>query len=252
MSRMKKKPAVQRRRFPRALIFIILIAAALSAIIIIASVNSRQNSQPAAEMGTNPEECMRGQETLKRLVQSHPDPRIRIGMDSLVANGVIYLNFQSLFTLGDEGIATFCIINIASVGYAPTFNIHLSQLLDPAVPDQFKQLVILHEYAHFLQYQKGIVPEERFYYGSAPEQLTERELCELFEVECQAYLAESKCACEQGWSYQFDICEAYRTGSLMGMRQRLAERYSMLPEFKPFRSLLFRLAADTTNMLPAL
>ncbi len=260
---MKKHPYKKvRKKMPMPL-FLAIILVCATAIGMLIYATSRTGTAPDAALGTAEEypeqkvgttegDIQRGQETLKRLVQSHPDPLIAKSMDSLVRAGVLFCNYQNLEPLAGAGSATFLLVNTSDYGLVPTMSINLTELCNPEVPDQLKQLIILHEFIHYLQYAKRTVRVETFYTMSESYRMTKPEVIELFEAESQAYCYESQFAATVGWQDFFYLCRAYANGGLIGMRRELAGRYSEMEQFRDFRRDLFRIAADTTHLLPPL
>jgi hypothetical protein len=179
---------------------------------------------------------------LKRLVQTHPSPKISRDLNGMIERGDVFLNFQDDMMRTTRGVATVQYINTPSHGLVLTLMVSADALLDPNQTDAFKQLVIYHEYIHIEQQRDGRIPKRQLYARRADVPLTEEEMRFIFKAESEAYEEECRLAVELHMESAFGLCVSYAKEGALGMRLDLAASYALVPVFARHTKLLAQLA----------
>ncbi|MEK7084533.1 MAG: hypothetical protein AAB932_04830 [Patescibacteria group bacterium] len=194
-------------------------------------------------------------EKLETLIRTHPAEEIRHDLHRLIAEREVYLDFEVGFAEGSFSVASFGVVDRRkSIYLAALLRISPSdtrQLVPEFHVDhrafgeapEWVQLVVYHEYQHYLQWQTGTVPAQIFQVGYAvwhhPEAIREWFLCELnaYELECQL-------AHEHGWGDKTDTCRSYEVGGRSALAAHLADKYQEYPHFRPYAEELRAIVAS--------
>lgn len=168
---------------------------------------------------------------LKDLMLSHPDREIREDMFRLIDERVLSLNLQDHGLGGGVTIALFMVLPIEGKGITPLMNISLRAMHDPQKPKQLLQLIVLHEYVHYLQYKKFVSQygEESASKEFGPlrvtDSLSDEAVRVWFKREIEAYDRECTFAVAQGWECFLDFCGDYKKTGLAGLKRVLHAKF---------------------------
>lgn len=168
---------------------------------------------------------------LKDLMLSHPDREIREDMFRLIDERVLSLNLQDHGLGGGVTIALFMVLHIEGKGITPLMNISLRAMHDPQTPKPLLQLIVLHEYVHYLQYKEFVSQygEESASKEFGPLRVTDSLSDEVvrvwFKREIEAYDRECTFAVAQGWECFLDFCGEYKKTGLAGLKRVLHAKF---------------------------
>lgn len=168
---------------------------------------------------------------LKDLVLSHPDREIREDMFRLIDERVLWLNLEDHGLGGGATIALFMVRSIEGKGSTPIMHISLQAMYDPQTPKQLLQLIVLHEYVHYLQYKEFVSQygEESASKEFGPLRVTDSLSDEVvrvwFKREVEAYDRECAFAVAQGWECFLDFCSDYKKTGLVGLKRALHAKF---------------------------
>ncbi len=161
---------------------------------------------------------------LKDLVLSHPAPEISVEMHKLIVKGDLFLNLQDNDLQRGASVAQFMVLDIHGRGMTPVMNVSLSNLLNPQESPQFLQMVLLHEFVHYKQYELKHAPLEMFTVKNRDDVPSEDHVRVWFNTEIDAYEQECSFAVKQGWECFFDVCTIYKKDGVGGMKRELHRR----------------------------
>lgn len=172
--------------------------------------------------------------TLGWLIQNHPDEDVRIGLDSLIRSGKIPLCTKTDVPV-EEIVFDNTFDTIGVLVYNPEF------ILSKDIPDNYKFLVLKHEYEHIKDYFEG-----KLWKGGKPPS-NDQEKFEfaktIWESDYKALKAEVDLAIRiQAENYYPEECVAYKNGDEKQFRQLLLnlilnskvyrDRQELFPHFR--------------------
>lgn len=178
---------------------------------------------------------------LRDLVLSHPHPDVREGFNQAVESGE--LNFvitDDGEMLNDSSVAVFTVLPGQDGTVMRGMQIDIGTVMNPAISAEFIQLVLLHEYQHYLQ---SLRPEARLELmmpktDASIEQESPADVRMLISNEMEAYTIECQFAVEQGWLWAFDVCQIYAQTGSSGLRRALVSEYMRQPVWTTHRATL--------------
>lgn len=168
---------------------------------------------------------------LKDLLLSHPDREIREDMFRLIDERVLSLNLQDHGLGGGVTIALFMVLPIEGKGIRPLMNISLRAMHDPQTPKPLLQLIVLHEYVHYLQYREFVsqygeeLASKEFGLHHLSDSLSDDVVRTWFAREIEAYDRECTFAVAQGWECFLDFCREYKKTGLTGLKRVLHTKF---------------------------
>ena len=145
---------------------------------------------------------------LKLLIENHPLTIINRELRRRMDSGEIFRNWEPASGL----YAQFQIVTSGDVRM-PTISINPQWLAEVKTAEQVYvvYLVLLHEYAHFVQYERGDETTKRFFASHRLTefqlQITKEQLCEfMWSTELDAYTQECRVANKWGYDHMYTFC----------------------------------------------
>ncbi len=205
------------------LMWLLMIVLGIGMLAVVTESLSRENGRTSSAKPASARNWTEASLVLEKLVKTHPHEDVRVKLNRLVEDNVVFLNFQEGIGMGGEGLATVTYVRTPTHGTVLTLSIGLSELYNKATSKVYKQLVIYHEYIHIDQQL------EKRYPGLAITRradipFTEKEIRLHFASEVEAYEGECKLAVKLDAAHEIDICQAYAEGGLRKMKILLAAR----------------------------
>ena len=178
---------------------------------------------------------------LARLVETHPRAEIRMTFAELLKTARVAVNFED----SNDGVALATLVTeeVPGRGRMAVLNVSPRALTDVSLSDTRKQMVLWHEYQHYLQLAEGRAPWESFRIrapGSVP---TSDELVVVFRAEVEAYIAETALGKELGETAWPPFCVELYRGNVAAFEHTLAAEMARWPMFRSHKELLEQLAS---------
>jgi hypothetical protein len=124
----------------------------------------------------------------------------------------------------------------------PTLNIDSELLVDPYTSNEFKQLVLYHEYQHYLQWKTKRYPARMYMGWLTTESMTEKQVIDFYHGEVEAYLAECELANYLGWTKEFELCSVIQYGDMVSFRLSIVDGLLLDPKVKEHKARVTALA----------
>ncbi len=190
-------------------------------------------------------------ELLRLLIVTHPCQEVREELHELIESGRLKLNFNADL-LGENGDMGLCVIPTDGGVTVPVLIIAPAFLTDVSISDQYRQLVIWHQFSLLRQLVENRARLEYFYPDPVDRVWTEPEIREFFEVQAEAYLAEAELARRINACDLIELCSVYAATGEAGVRLKLARQFAdQMPSLAPHRALLSKLAAEPARLTAA-
>lgn len=183
----------------------------------------------------------------KHLIETHPRREIREDLFNLWTAKKVELTLssdsKSILSLNKGAVASTTVSYSNDSGFQPIIIFKNSWINNPAIPDEFKYLIILHEYTHLKQLLSNRLPIQIFMPQPNNVVLSKEWVRLLFEAEVEAGLAECDLADQLNCCDDLPTIAECRHGSYISFRKMIADTYSRNNSLLAFhRDYLFELA----------
>lgn len=185
------------------------------------------------------------QQSLRILIEAHPEPDINSDLHSRIERGEISYTFFPFADNMGEVTASFTVVKGDQTvppgdpnAQFPVLYIRPEAVLAAGADATAKawfNLVVYHEYQHYLQW-KSSAEEERvtFTVMATGRPNTPAQCAAIFRHEHDAYLAECRLAARQGWKTQMDgLCEGHEEPKRLAVGVRSLFRRSYYDRTSP-------------------
>lgn len=192
-------------RSRKATLKIYILAGIILLALVLLALNKEKIKKPSISPQTEfTEDESRANTELEWLLVHHPDEEVRCNLDSLIRNVIISLATRTSFPV-EEIQFDYTFEPHGVLVYNPGF------LLDTLIPDEYKFLVLRHEYEHIKDYFAGKL------WKGGKEPKTDKEKYEFakitWETENKAVKAEVELAIRiKAEQLIPDLCKKYKTG----------------------------------------
>lgn len=169
---------------------------------------------------------------IRDLILSHPHPEIRTGFYQAIDSGALnYVTTDTGEMVSSAAVAVFMILPGEDGSLIRGMQIDIQTVMNPTISAEFIQLVLLHEYQHYLQ---SLRPDEPLHTmmrqpPESFEQQTPADIRKTFDNEVEAYAVECEFADDVDWLWAADICQVYTQTGPTEFRRVLIREYMQQP-----------------------